>query len=126
MFGEWRTEDDDDGRGDEDQRTRRSKLRLLRGYLGGLNQTHVALQRWVDDTKLVLDRLSSVAADDSAGRPARRRASTSRRLGVFGHSMGGVTAGAVLRRRSPLPAGLNLDGIPQYGTMIDGRCGARS
>ena len=41
------------------------------------------------------------------------------RVGVFGHSMGGVTAGQFCVEDRRCRAGLNLDGIPQYGTMID-------
>jgi dienelactone hydrolase len=40
-------------------------------------------------------------------------------LGVFGHSMGGVTAGQFCLGDQSCRAGLNLDGIPQYGDMID-------
>ena len=54
-----------------------------------------------------------------------RRAGSSRaridftRLGAFGHSMGGVMAGQFCVEDRRCRAGLNLDGIPQYGTMID-------
>ena len=41
------------------------------------------------------------------------------RVGVFGHSMGGVTAGQFCLEDRRCRAGLNLDGIPQYGSMID-------
>ena len=47
------------------------QLRLLRGYLATLHHTDAALRRWVDDTKLVLDRLVE-RAGRGAGRPARR------------------------------------------------------
>jgi pimeloyl-ACP methyl ester carboxylesterase len=40
-------------------------------------------------------------------------------VGVFGHSMGGVTAGQFCSEDIRCKAGLNLDGIPQSGTMID-------
>ncbi|HEX6217263.1 MAG TPA: hypothetical protein VFZ38_20660, partial [Vicinamibacterales bacterium] len=39
--------------------------------------------------------------------------------GVAGHSMGGVMAGQFCVEDRRCKAGLNLDGIPQYGTMID-------
>ena len=93
------------------------QMRLLRGYLGGLRRTGLALRRWVDDTTLVLDRLSSVASTSPAGQVAARLDVS--RLGVFGHSMGGVTAGQFCVEDRRCRAGLNLDGIPQYGTMID-------
>jgi dienelactone hydrolase len=95
----------------------REQLRLLRGYLGGLHHTDVALRRWVDDMKLVLDRLSGVPASTAAGQLASRL--DVGRLGVFGHSMGGVAAGQFCVEDRRCRAGLNLDGVPQYGTMID-------
>lgn len=93
------------------------QMRLLRGYLGGLNRTNLALRRWVDDTKLVLDRLSIVGTRSPAGQLAARL--DIGRLGVFGHSMGGVTAGQFCVEDRRCRAGLNLDGSPQSGTMID-------
>jgi pimeloyl-ACP methyl ester carboxylesterase len=93
------------------------QLRLLRGYLGGLQKTDVALRRWVDDTRLVADRLSSLTSDNPIGRLAARIDIS--QLGVFGHSMGGVTAGQFCVEDGRCRAGLNLDGIPQYGGMID-------
>jgi len=93
------------------------QLRLLREYLGGLQKTHLALRRWVEDTRLVVDRLSSLTSDGPIGRLAARIDLA--RLGVFGHSMGGVTAAQFCVEDRRCAAGLNLDGIPQYGTMID-------
>src|SRR6185436_16101631 len=84
---------------------------------GGLQNTNLALRRWVDDLKLVLDRLPQLKSSTAAGRLARRL--DLGRLGVFGHSMGGVTAGQLCDEDRRCRAGLNLDGIPQYGTMID-------
>jgi pimeloyl-ACP methyl ester carboxylesterase len=116
VFGEWGAEDDTMAavtRAADDA----EQLRLLRGYLAGLGHTDIALRRWVDDTKLVLDRLSSVPAKSPAGQLAARLDIS--RVGVFGHSMGGVTAGQFCVEDRRCRAGLNLDGIPQYGTMID-------
>lgn len=93
------------------------QLRLLRGYLGGLHQTDIALRRWVDDTTLVLDRLSHVGSGSPIARIASRLDMT--RVGVFGHSMGGVAAAQFCVEDRRCRAGLNLDGIPQYGPMID-------
>jgi len=116
VFGEWGPEDEtmaavtraaDEG----------EQVRLLRGYLGGLRRTDEALRRWVDDTKLVLDRLSGVPPKSAAGQLAARLDIS--RLGVFGHSMGGVTAGQFCVEDRRCRAGLNLDGSPQSGTMID-------
>lgn len=90
--------------------------RLLGTYLSGLRQTDLALRRWVDDTRLVLDRLMTSSAG-GAGAHLAPRLETGR-LGVFGHSMGGVTAGEFCLEDRRCAAGLNLDGIPQYGSMI--------
>jgi fermentation-respiration switch protein FrsA (DUF1100 family) len=93
------------------------QIRLLRGYLSGLRLTALALRRWVDDTKLVIDRLPSLPKSTAGGRLAERL--DVGRLGVFGHSMGGVTAGQFCVEDRRCLAGLNLDGSPQSGTMID-------
>ncbi len=115
VLNEWNREDETmaavtRAAGEEEQR------RLLDDYLSGLRQTDIALRRWVDDTKLVLDRLTTVPGGAGARLAARLETG---RLGVFGHSMGGVTAGEFCLEDRRCAAGLNLDGIPQYGTMID-------
>jgi dienelactone hydrolase len=116
VLAEWGAEDEtmtsvtrvtDDG----------EQVRLLRGYLSTLHKTGVMLRRWVDDTKLVLDRLSDLPANGAAGRLAARL--DARRVGAFGHSMGGVTSAQFCVEDPRCRAGLNLDGIPQYGAMID-------
>ena len=99
--------------------TEEGQLRLLRGYLAGLRATNATLERWVADTKLVLDRLSELPKTSVAGRLASRL--DLGRLGALGHSMGGVTSGQFCLEDRRCRAGLNLDGIPQYGTMIDQR-----
>jgi pimeloyl-ACP methyl ester carboxylesterase len=116
VLNEWSREDETmaavtRAAGEDEQR------RLLGGYLSGLRATDVALRRWVDDTKLVLDRLTALPAGSAAARLATRL--DTGRLGVFGHSMGGVTAGQFCLEDRRCVAGLNLDGIPQYGSMID-------
>jgi predicted dienelactone hydrolase len=118
VFGEWAKEDEAMARvssaGDVDE-----QRRLVRTYLAGLEQTTASLRRWVDDTRLVVDRLASLPPGSAAGRLAARV--DERRLGVFGHSMGGVTAAQFCVDDRRCVAGLNLDGIPQYGSMIDAR-----
>ena len=93
----------DDGRGDARDRSTAEQERLLRGYLGTLHQTGVALRRWVDDTKLVLDRLSGLPAKSAASRLAARLDLS--RIGAFGHSMGGVTAAQFCVEDRALPGG---------------------
>ncbi|HBL30088.1 MAG TPA: hypothetical protein DD490_24900 [Acidobacteria bacterium] len=96
-----------------------AQLKRLRAYLEGLPSTHATLRRWVDDTKLVLDRLPDLPRTGVPGQLAARL--DLGRLGAFGHSMGGVTSGQFCLDDRRCRAGLNLDGIPQYGTMIDQR-----
>jgi predicted dienelactone hydrolase len=116
VIGEWGKEDETmaavTAASDEEE-----QRRLLRGYLSGLRNTDQALRRWVDDTAFVLDRLSTLPPRSVAGRLIARL--DTERIGVFGHSMGGVTAGQFCVEDQRCVAGLNLDGIPQYGTMID-------
>jgi dienelactone hydrolase len=91
--------------------------RLLRGYLGTLRRTDMMLRRWVDDTTLVVDRLSTLPPKSAAAALAARLDMT--RIGAFGHSMGGVSSAHFCLEDARCKAALNLDGIPQYGTMID-------
>src|SRR5207302_4295690 len=93
------------------------RRRIMREYFSGLANTRAALTRWVQDTKLVLDRLPSLTRTTVAGRVAAQIDMA--RVGVLGHSMGGVTAGQFCLEDARCRAGLNLDGIPQSGTMID-------
>jgi predicted dienelactone hydrolase len=90
------------------------KEKLLRGYLATLKNTDQVVKRWVLDVKLALDRLPT----SGAGAALASRLDLSR-LGVAGHSMGGVMAGQFCVEDRRCKAGLNFDGIPQYGTMID-------
>jgi predicted dienelactone hydrolase len=118
VFKEWSSEDQTmaavTGASDPSVRER-----MLRDYLEALPKTKAALRRWVDDSKLVLDRLSGMRGGSVAAAVAGRIDMT--RIGVLGHSMGGVTAGQFCVEDARCRAGLNLDGIPQYGTMIDRR-----
>src|SRR5688500_11880923 len=90
------------------------KEKLLRGYLATLKSTDQVVKRWVLDVKLVLDRLPKTGAPSALASKLDLS-----RLGVAGHSMGGVMAGQFCVEDRRCKAGLNLDGIPQYGTMID-------
>jgi predicted dienelactone hydrolase/sugar lactone lactonase YvrE len=94
--------------------------RLLREYFAATPNTGQAVRRWVDDTKFVLDRVSALPPDvaaSAAGRLALRLDMA--RIAVGGHSMGGVVAGQFCVEDARCRAGMNLDGIPQFGDMID-------
>ena len=71
----------------------------------------------MDDTAAVVNKLSNLPRRSVAGRLMARL--DMERIGVFGHSMGGVTAGQFCLEERRCAAALNLDGIPQYGSMID-------
>lgn len=90
------------------------KEKLLRGYLATLKNTDQVVRRWVADVRVVLDRLPATGPGSQL---AARLDMT--RLGAAGHSMGGVMAGQFCVEDRRCKAGLNFDGIPQYGTMID-------
>jgi len=116
IFAEWAKEDEIMAAVAKSTDTA-EKLRLLRGYLSGLQRTTAAVHRWVDDSKLVLNTLAAIPAESPAGRLAARLDAA--RLGVFGHSMGGVMAGQFCLEDERCVAGLNLDGSPQSGDLID-------
>ncbi|HEY6213407.1 MAG TPA: hypothetical protein VIW45_14040 [Vicinamibacterales bacterium] len=115
VLGEWQTEDATMAKvtGAADRTEQR---RLLRGYLDGLHQTPVALRRWVDDMRAVVDRPPQSLRPAAA---ALRERIDLQRFGVVGHSMGGVTAAEFCLHEPRCRAALNLDGIPQHGAMID-------
>jgi len=90
------------------------KEKLMRGYLATLKNTDQVGTRWTRDAKYALDHLPN------SGVPGRIAAKLDlSRLGVAGHSMGGVAGAQLCVEDRRCKAALNLDGIPQYGTMID-------
>ncbi len=116
VLNEWSNEDatlaavtatQDDGK----------QLAMLRTYLSTLPHTSAALRRWVDDTRAVVDGLKTLPASAPGGLVAG--VADLSRLGVFGHAMGGIAAGQFCLEDARCRAALNLDGSPQYGTMID-------
>jgi predicted dienelactone hydrolase len=92
------------------------KEKLMRGYLAALKNTDQVVKRWTLDAKYALDHLPTTGA----ARAIAGRLDLSR-LGVAGHSMGGVAGAQFCVEDRRCKAALNLDGIPQYGTMIDMR-----
>jgi pimeloyl-ACP methyl ester carboxylesterase len=115
VFGEWGQEDATMAAVTQST-DRQEQRRLLRRYLDGLAQTSIALRRWVDDVRAVVDLWPGTKGSVAAS--LRTRVDRSR-FGVFGHSMGGVTSGEFCLRDARCRAVLNLDGIPQYGGMVD-------
>jgi len=90
------------------------KEKLMRGYLANLKNTDQVVKRWTLDVRFALDHLPKTGA---GGRVAAKLDLT--RLGAAGHSMGGVASAQFCLEDRRCKAGLNLDGIPQYGAMID-------
>lgn len=89
----------------------------LRWYLARIPNSTAALNRWVQDTRLVVDDIVRKAAPRSSSPFAGRLDLT--RIGAFGHSMGGVASAAYCARDRRCRAAINLDGSPQYGDLID-------
>jgi pimeloyl-ACP methyl ester carboxylesterase len=117
VLAEWRDEDSTMARVTR-ARTESEQLEILRAYINAVPKTKAVIDRWVADTKLVLDQFTRA----TAGVPGElRRRADLKRIGVFGHSMGGVVAGEFCLVDERCRAGLNLDGIPQSGSMIDSR-----
>jgi predicted dienelactone hydrolase len=83
------------------------KEKLMRGYLAALKNTDQVVARWTLDAKYALDHLP---ASGAAGRIASKIDLT--RLGVAGHSMGGVAGAEFCVEDRRCKAALNLDGIP--------------
>ena len=108
VLGEWAKEDETMA-----AVTRASdpaeQMRLLRGYLDTLPNTTRVVEHWVADTRLALERLP----------PALAARLDTTRLGAVGHSIGGVAAAQFCLEDSRCAAAANLDGIPQYGSLID-------
>ena len=97
-----------------DAQTRR---RLFKGLLAGSAtpiRDHV--QIWTADTRFVVDRLEELNSGGTASRFAGRL--DLGRLGIFGMSYGGATAGEFCRLDRRCRAGLNMDGAA-YGGLID-------
>ena len=92
------------------------KEKYMRGYLNTLKKSVDVVNRWTLDVKYVLDHLPTGGA---AGRVAAKLDLT--RLGAAGHSMGGVAGAQFCVDDQRCKAALNLDGIPQYGPMIDAK-----
>lgn len=95
------------------------KLEILNEYLSRIPNTHAVVDRWTKDARLVIDKLPTLSPNTIGGQLARRI--DLGRLGALGHSMGGVMAGQFCIEDSRCKAALNLDGIPQSGTMINAK-----
>ena len=119
VLSEWRREDAIMGEVTAAP-DRAAQLQRLRDYLAGLTHTREALKRWVDDIRAAIAQWPAVKTGPAS---ALRGRVNLERFGVFGHSMGGVSSAEYCLGEHRCAAILNLDGIPQYGSMIDQRLG---
>jgi predicted dienelactone hydrolase len=116
VLGEWRDEDSVSAAVTGAVNAAAAE-RTLRGFLGRIPKSAEALERWVEDTRVAVDRIAELTRAGS-GSPFAGRLDLAR-LGAFGHSMGGITSAAYCARDPRCKAALNLDGSPQYGDLID-------
>ncbi|HKP27929.1 MAG TPA: hypothetical protein VJU15_00905 [Gemmatimonadales bacterium] len=91
--------------------------RTLREFLARIPRSVEAVDRWAEDMRVTVDRVSALGAQGSGDRFAGKL--DLRKLGAFGHSLGGVTSAAWCARDARCRAAINLDGSPQYGDLID-------
>ncbi|MFD8593131.1 MFS transporter [Streptomyces sp. NPDC059637] len=79
-----------------------------------------AIETRVHDIRFVLDRLAVLGAGGNPDAGKRRlphglgRALDLERVGMYGHSAGGITAAEAMRTDSRIDAGINMDGTLQY------------
>ncbi len=92
------------------------KEALLRRIVAEWTVLNESLHAWTEDTRFVLDELHRMQAGTRTSVFAGKL--DLRRLGVFGMSFGGATAGQVCAVDPRCTAGINLDGM-QYGAVID-------
>lgn len=96
----------------------RVELQHLPGQ--GPERLKTALDARVKDTRLVLDRLAGLRGGrnpDAEGRalpPGLGRTLDLSRVGMFGHSAGGIEAAEAMRVDRRLDAGIDMDGTMQY------------
>jgi dienelactone hydrolase len=70
---------------------------------------------WSDDTRFVVDQLGRLNTADPTGRFIGRL--DLKRLGMFGHSLGGATALQFCHDDARCKAGINIDGAP-FGSVV--------
>jgi hypothetical protein len=80
------------------------------------NQLQTSMINWTDDTIFVLNEIEKINRNKS-GDPFCGRLDLAR-VGLFGHSLGGATAGEACSRDSRFKAVANLDGF-QYWDLLD-------
>lgn len=89
---------------------------LFRRYLEATPVLNESLRIWTADTRFVLDELGRMNRGEQQSLLAGRLDMA--RVGIFGMSLGGATAGQVCAVDSRCKAGINIDGL-QRGDLLD-------
>ncbi len=92
------------------------KEAMLRRIVAEWTVLDESLRVWTADTRFVMDELERMNAGKRKSIFAGKL--DLQRIGVFGMSFGGATAGQVCAVDNRCKAGINLDGL-QYGALID-------
>ncbi|MDH6228797.1 dienelactone hydrolase [Streptomyces sp. MJP52] len=96
------------------------RVELPKEPMTGVDTVRKAVDTRVRDIRFVLNQLALVRdgrGPDAGGRPLPRglgRALDLDRVGMYGHSAGGVTAAETMRADRRVDAGINMDGTLQY------------
>ncbi|MEX8546461.1 MAG: alpha/beta hydrolase family protein [Mucilaginibacter sp.] len=89
--------------------------------VGGNEQEDLAkhlVQAWASDMSFALDHLERLNSSDTSGRFSGRL--DLKRVGVFGHSLGGATALQFCHDDSRCKAGIDVDGAPLGNVVNEG------
>ncbi len=77
---------------------------------------NISTQLWANDTKMVIEKLKGLNITDVN----LKESFDFKNIGVFGHSVGGATAGQLAFENNQIKAGINLDGF-QFGDLINNK-----
>src|SRR5207237_2264844 len=97
------------------QRLPENNPELVFGAPDSARRMNRILGAWARDVDFALDRLARLNASGASGRFTRRL--DLKRVGVFGHSLGGATALQFCHEDARCTAGIDIDGAP-IGSVI--------
>jgi pimeloyl-ACP methyl ester carboxylesterase len=89
---------------------------ILQGNITTDEQVELSVKTRAEDISFVMDQLSNASVVTQLF-PGRKSVVHVQKAGVFGHSLGGATAGEALLRDSRLVAGINFDGT-MFGPVV--------
>lgn len=99
-------------------RTPENNPELVFGAPDSARRINRIMAGWTGDIAFVLDRLERLNASDASGKLTGRLDMT--RVGVFGHSLGGVAAAQFCSKDARCKAGVDVDGAPLGDVIRDG------